>query len=361
MKRISLINMAFLLISGCMQGEFITREMATPEQLRSRLMGKYWGKINGIQNISRGTEDLKGIVEYRVILQKIDAAMNQFIGMGRVDIDRLESEIEAMIHEALTSIFKQSVALASKTYLHEISKDLFPIAPWNKKIIWNNEETHVLMLTWIPTAYQKTYRDFISSGNAMTISWDAWVTAVPEVKEFAQNYMRSNKNSFNLTDRIEQFLGLIPSKPPYEKSQNKLFVEMWVRPQDLFRPCLDAEIIDSECTIDPHESDLDDLPPVFRNMSQLIPMSDAHKQWFSAEKKGKYQGEWAMPWTRFGYTYDWGSVKKIAGKRSAQGASEYLIKKGSKVLIHNIIPTDEYPDAEIPTSGYIYSGESSEE
>ena len=59
-------------------------------------------------------------------------------------------------------------------------------------------------------------------------------------------YAKTNKNGFNSTDRTEQFLGLLPSKPPYSTNQNKLFVEMWVKPEDIDRPCLDGEILGSE-------------------------------------------------------------------------------------------------------------------
>lgn len=188
----------------------------------------------------------------------------------------------------------------------------------------------------------------------LKIEWDAWVTAVPQLKEFAKNYIATEKNGFNLTDRIEQYLGLLPSSPPYSVSQNKLFIEMWVRPQDLERPCLDAEIIDGSCMYDPDESDAAKLPPAFRDMSQFIPMTSEHKAWYNAEKKSKYTGDWAMPWTRFGYTYDWGSPKKSTGKLAAGGASEYKIKYNSLVLINDIIPTDAYPNTPNPKSGYIY-------
>jgi hypothetical protein len=334
--------------------EIILKENISPAQLKEGLLKKYQGKINGIEQLSRATNDSLGLAGATAVRQKIDAAANRLIGMGSVDTTQVESDIENALFSTLTSIFKQSISLAAKTYVHEASDHLFAISPWNKKIVWNDAQTHVLMLTWIPAAYKKTYEDKLNSGEDMKIAWDAWVTAVPEVKEFAQNYVRTNPNGFNLTDRIEQFLGLIPSKPPYAVTQNKLFVEMWVRPEDLFRPCLDAEIGDTECMIDPHESDLDKLPVGYRDMSKLIPMTPQHKAWFEKEKKGKYEGQWAMPWTRFGYTYDWGSTKKSTGKRAAQGASEYLIKNGSIVKIQSIIPTDEYPNAPTPRSGYTY-------
>lgn len=318
-------------------------------KVKENLLRKYEGKMNGIQQLAQSTSDLQAIADVAVIRQAIDLAANQ---TPVVDSNKIETDIENALHSSLMGIFRQSIDVASKTYKHEASDSLFAIAPWNKKVVWNKEQTHVLMLTWIPVAHKKTYEDKL--GNEMTIAWDAWVTAVPEVKEFTQRYVRINKNGFNLTDRIEQFLGLIPSKPPYAISQNKFFIEMWVRPEDLFRPCLDAEIGDKECMIDPHESDLEKLPAGYRDMSKLVPMTPEHKVWFDKEKKGKYEGQWAMPWTRFGYTYDWGSLNKGMGKRAAQGASEYLIKNGSKVIIQNIIATDEYPYVSTPVSSYVY-------
>ncbi len=353
MKKI-LLTAVLMGLSLNISSEMLQKEDVSPAKLKERLLQKYQGKINGIEQLAQATNDFQGTASASTIKQKIDAAANQLMGMGSIDITQVEGDIEKIIHSTLTNMFKQSIGLASKTYVHEASDSLFAISPWNKKIVWNDAQTHVLMLTWIPAAYKKTYEDKLVSGEEMKIAWDAWVTAVPEIKEFAQNYMRTNKNGFNLTDRIEQFLGLIPSKPPYAVSQNKLFIEMWVRPEDLFRPCLDAEIGDTECMIDPHESDLAKLPVGYRDMSKLVSMTPQHKAWFDKEKKGKYEGQWAMPWTRFGYTYDWGSMKKVAGKKAAQGASEYLIKNGSNVIIQSIIPTDEYPNAPTPRSGYMY-------
>ncbi len=347
---LSIVMMGFCTNLVC--EKIVTKDQMSPDQLKTMLFNKYQGKINGIDSISRAVTDIGGIVGGATAKQKIDAAANQLSGMGSIDLDRVEADIEKTLHDTLTYIFKQSIDLADKTYAHEVSDKLFAISPWNKKIVWSPDQTRVLMLTWIPAAYKGTYEKHLNSGEPMIISWDAWVTAVPEVKDFLKEYAR-NSNGFSLTDRTEQFLGLIPSKPPYATSQNKLFVEMWVRPQDIFRPCLDAETIDSSCMIDPHESDLDSLPPVFRDMSQLVAMTPEHKKWFDNEKKVKYMGQWAMPWTRFGYTYDWGSLKKAAGKRAAQGASEYLLKRNSAVIIQSIIPTDNYPNVPTPRSGYI--------
>ena len=351
MKKSLLITALTVCSMNLFGTNIVTLATINPADLKANLTAKYQGKVNGFQTLARLTPNYNGPMTFP-LQSKIDDALKVFGDTGEIDLDQIEGDIEATLYANLTEIFKASIAVAEKSSKHEISNDLFAISPWNKKIIWNTAKTHVLMLTWIPAAYRKTYDDAL--GQELTIGWDAWVTAVPEVKDFLKEYAKTNKNGFNPTDRTEQFLGLLPSKPPYSTNQNKLFVEMWVKPEDIDRPCLDGEILGSECTIDPHESDLNDLPPVFRDMSKLVPMTPEHKAWFDNEKKTKYTGSWAMPWTRFGYTYDWGSSIKSLGKRAAKGGSEYLIKKNSKVIINSLIPTDDYANEPTPVSGYIY-------
>ena len=355
MKKSLLITALIVYSMNLFGTNIVTPATINPAQLKDQLTAKYQGKINGFQTLARLTPGYNGELMFP-LKNKLDKAVNELASTGQVDIDAIEADIETTLYSNLSEIFKASIAVAEKSSKHEISNDLFAISPWNKKVVWNNEQTHVLMLTWIPAAYRKTYDDALASGQELTISWDAWVTAIPEVKDFLKEYVKTNKNGFNLTDRAEQFLGLYPSKPPYSTNQNKLFVEMWVKPEDIDRPCLDGDILGSECTIDPHESDLDNLPPAFRDMSKLVPMTPEHKAWFENEKSTKYTSNWAMPWTRFGYTYDWGSAIKSFGKRAAKGASEYLIKKNSKVIINSLIPTEEYPNTPTPISGYTYKG-----
>ena len=344
MKTLSVFLLSFMCLSAI-------AAPATVEEAKRRL-SRYPGKLNGIEKLARAIGDSTIVADVTSIRTKIMSAINQATGMGSVDIDAVEADVEKNIYKAINSIYQQSIPLAAKTSLKEKVDNLSALVPWNKKLIWNADKTHILMTTWIPASYKGTYEPAL--GKPLKISWNAWVTAVPEIKDFLKQYLASEKNSFNLTDRLEQFLGLYPSKPPYAKSQTKLFVDMWVRPEDIFRPCLDSEVIDTECIYDPSGPDAAKLPPAFRDMSKFVTMTPEYKTWFAKEKNEKYSGEWAMPWTRFGYTYDWGSLKQTAGKRAAQGASEYGVKPGSTVIVHSIISTDDYPNAPTPKSGYVY-------
>jgi hypothetical protein len=344
--KIALIFFVILCDQASFGQRIVLKGEISPNELRSLLEDKYSETISAIQHLARGISYPGAVAAAYIADSHIGTAVDTLIGMGEIDLDKVENDIEKAISNALTSIFKTTIAKARASKKHEVSHALFAISPWNKKIVWNRAKTHVLMVTWVPGAYKTPYINALISQKPMTIQWDAWVTAVPELKEFAQKYLASRISpKFKLTDRIEQYLGLIPTKPPYARTQDKYFVEMWVRLEDLFRPCVDAQVIDEECVIDPYEEDLASLPPAFRDMSKLIPMTAEHKIWFEHEKKNKYSGEWAMPWTRFGYTYDWGALKQMdQAKLTVQGASEYLIKKGSNVIIKGVTPTNDYPN-----------------
>lgn len=63
--------------------------------------------------------------------------------------------------------------------------------------------------------------------------YDIWVTLAPELQT------RCSDTTFGQGDlslRLKQLLGMPPS------AEETAFVEFWVRPEDLFRPCPDPEI-----------------------------------------------------------------------------------------------------------------------
>jgi hypothetical protein len=137
--------------------------------------------------------------------------------------------------------------------------------------------------------------------------------------------------------RIEQLLGVPPNNGKTK------FVELWVNPGDLFRPSPDPEVTD-------HEADLD-----FPNVtSPFVQMTDTPKitdwdpvlnryfeanyvTWFNRRRNTVYTAEVPYPWTRLGYTYDWG--KKSGGH---VGMSEFVVRGGSTVGVYAVTPNDAY-------------------
>ena len=104
----------------------------------------------------------------------------------------------------------------------EISNNLVAILPSNDKLVWKNrndaQNAMLLVVTW--TDYNG-YDDKI--GQSVQISREVWVTTAPEIKDFCK------KLTGNRSLRLEQLLGLPP------KAGKTKFVEMWVKPGNLFR------------------------------------------------------------------------------------------------------------------------------
>ena len=120
-------------------------------------------------------------------------------------------------------------------------------------------------------------------------------------------------------DRMQAYLGLLP------KSSNSMWVEFWVRPQDLFRPCPDNDITDNSCDLCLPEN----VEPWYR-------------EWFNQTRAHQYGGDAyngyrGYPWTQLGYTYDWWST---ADDRI--GGSEFVIKANANIVVIDKQPTKQY-------------------
>jgi uncharacterized protein (TIGR03437 family) len=98
---------------------------------------------------------------------------------------------------------------------------------------------------------------------------------------------------------------------------------MWVSPDDLFRPAPDPEITD-------HEAQLD-----FPISSRFSTVSPEHIKWINDLKAVSYLPT-GMPWTRLGYTYDWGNPDTIVG------LSEFVVRNGATVEIASASTPADY-------------------
>lgn len=117
--------------------------------------------------------------------------------------------------------------------------------------------------------------------------------------------------------RLIQLLGLPPN------SVYRYFVEFWVKPEDLFRPCPDQEITDSRCDICfPANAD------------------SAHVAWINSNRISRYyqcELNHQYPWTQLGYTYDWNPKNK-----THFGLSEFVIAAHRKIRVNAIYRTEDY-------------------
>ncbi len=189
----------------------------------------------------------------------------------------------------------------------EIYRGLESITWYNPDLVWEGApgESRVLLLTW--TSWDGYNSE---TGDNMILSRETWVVVPRELKEF----YRDNKSlsGESLVTRLEQLYGL----PPYN---GKLyFVEMWVDPADFFRPSPDPDTADAEAELD---------FPAW--------VDAAYRDWFNQLASTSY-GEDGYPWTRLGYTYDWGN------KESEIGLSEFVIRAGSTVGINAVTANFDY-------------------
>lgn len=211
----------------------------------------------------------------------------------------------------LAQQYRQAIEDARIAEPEEISRSLVAIADYNSDLVWSEREGQrfVRVVTW--TSWNG-YDDKV--GQSMTASREIWVTTVPELQRFCRHCGFSGNA---LTLRLEKLLGL----PPHGGKTR--FVEIWVSPDDLFRPSPDPEISDSQAELN------------FPISGKFVLIQPEYRKWYNNLKADSYGGD-GYPWTRLGYTYDWGNP------RSEIGLSEFVIRQGAAIEIHSVNDTEGY-------------------
>ncbi len=212
--------------------------------------------------------------------------------------------------ETLRAEYQAAVADAAVAEPSEISRELTALVPDDPELVWDDStgETRVAVVTWTSwTGYDNQV------GQTIQTSREVWVTAVPEVQRFAATHFLGPAD---ITLRLEQLLGL-----PANNGKTR-FVEFWVRPADLYRPSPDPEVTDREAEVD--------FPT-----SAYTTADPNYVAWFQNLEASSY-GENGYPWTRLGYTYDWGNPA------SEVGLSEFVIRPGATITVRSEATTEDY-------------------
>ena len=210
--------------------------------------------------------------------------------------------------ESLQVTYESAIADAVFADSAEICRRLVAIVPDNRGTVWSSDGGRVLVLTW--TRYPSSF----PTADTITTSWgDLWVTTCPEMADS----LRSERTSAaDFVGRAEEMLGL----PPDQGYTH--FAELWVLPADLFRPAYDPEITDTECGLN-YPGNID----------------PEYVGWFEDNIIYSYFPP-RYPWTRLGYTYDWGGSDEI-------GMSEFVLRKGSSAIVKTTCTNDEFYLAEV--------------
>jgi hypothetical protein len=210
----------------------------------------------------------------------------------------------------------------------DVDTHLFPLSEGNPQLVWRNGPggRQVAVASVMTGAtYTRHYTDpsgttppapiYGPHGNPMV-----WVTLAPELQRWCRRYVRRlaragvRRPARRLRQRVTQRLGLPPD------TRYTRVVELWVDPAKVFRPCPDPGVADRRC-----ELQLDGAE---------VPGIDDYPAFFSWLYYTSYSIHGA-PWTRLGYTYDWGG-------RSKFGASEYVLTAGSPWELRSAARVHDY-------------------
>lgn len=183
--------------------------------------------------------------------------------------------------------------------------DLVKLTAEDDRVIWDESNTRVLLLTW------HNYAGECEPGGALGAEvGEIWATSVGEMID---RYEASGSDVRDWELWFAQKLGV------HEDEGYTRFTAFWVSPEDVIRPAYITDVTadmvnDYSAASDPE-----------------------YKEWFDGNIIYSYF-ESDYPWTRLGYTYDW------SGGGSEYGLTEFLIFDGSKTEIEFTYTTDEFVD-----------------
>ena len=233
------------------------------------------------------------------------------------------SSLLAAEPDLLERRYEAGVADAAVATEAEIATDLVAITPDNGSLIWNEDKTRLLVVTW---KSEGAFKNFIEGHQATSPSEDyvIWVTAAPKMQERCQAWVNAHPDAgeAGLNLYLKQFLGLNPSWS-YD-----VFVELWVAPQDLFRPCVDPDPSDRTCALQ------------FGNDNPQVKGIADYRAFYENLYFKSFRYPPGVPWTGLGYTLNWGGDLSVP--LADQGASEFIISPGSPYTIAGATPTAEY-------------------
>jgi len=226
-------------------------------------------------------------------------------------MDRLVHEDEEVTDlNVMAAMYSNAMVNASNVVAGKIRCDLTPITTDNTNLIWRTNPTNgvreVLVASYM-SAYAATHFYHVGQNSTLTnVGAEAWVTLVPELKNFCRNYAGTN-----IYLRLKQLMGL-PATGIY--GLHDTIVEfMWIR-----NTCCGPRATRKSPTRKPkyRSAPTPSMPPW---SAPITPPGS--KAQLKAVITVWTNGVWnAWPWTQLGYTYDWSKTGN-----NVMGVSEYVV------------------------------------
>ena len=188
-------------------------------------------------------------------------------------------------------------------------RPLVTLTAEDSRVIWDDAGERVLLLTW------HDYPSACEPGTAIGEYGDIWATSLGEMKSWFK------ENGEEITDRELRFAQLLGV---HEDEGYTRFTAFWVSPRDVVRPAF-----------------VTDVTKQMVNDYGLV--TGEWKEWFDSNILFSYF-ESDYPWTRLGYTYDWGGTQEY-------GLTEFLVRDPSRTEIAFTLTTDEFAEYLKTTEG----------
>ena len=221
--------------------------------------------------------------------------------------------------DSLLERYEAGVADAAVVEASERATDLVPITPDNDSLAWNADRTKIRVLTWkAQGAFDQFLKPYAATSD--NEGYVVWVTVAPRMQQRCQQFRRDHPAAAkaDLDLYLKQMLGLYPDW------NYDVFVELWVSPDALFRPCVDPKPDDQTCEVN------------FADPVAEVKGIKDYRSFYEALYFKSFRAPPGVPWTGLGYTYNWGHPG------NEQGASEFILSPGTPYEVASVTPTMDY-------------------
>lgn len=234
----------------------------------------------------------------------------------------------------IRAAFRTSDAIASQgipsAYLPN-SDQLVAITRNNPNLTWRfiNGQPYVLLTSW-------TNFNFTGRETAVPSGVYLWTSAGYELKDWYRTHDVAYEDLYQRTSQLDG----LPADFNFAGQYKTHFTEFWVSPNSvkadeamhasLWRPTPNPDYRNTSSSVEPAISIGDPSYPTWYNN---------WKQNSSYEPPDPAKGNWpgGYPWTRLGYTYDWGG-----DPYDNVGVSEFIIPEGTGYFLNDSIKNDVY-------------------
>lgn len=200
-----------------------------------------------------------------------------------------------------TAKYESAVKAAANLTSNDI-EPLVSIGPGADYAAMSGDNTQVILVAW------HNDPDKYKDGQMVTLKDEVLWTYTD--KEFVKWYNENFDKVTNWPLRLKQLLGKSPDFPGTH------FTVFWAEVKDLYRPANIPDVASSMMSADfVGEFEAEDAEK-----------AKWFKNWFDETKTKAYANEGGFPWTRLGYTYDWGRTD--GGK---YGLTEFIVRDGAQI------------------------------